>query len=176
MKTSFTGWLNRLLSSLIALTAVTGCKCATNTQQEEPVCMYGAPTAYYTVRGTITNAQKEPLKGIQVQVSVSSPRDNELPLEERYFMEMQKYDYETQTSITTFSTDEEGKFEVQDQGGDIGGGTVKVVFSDPNHVYQTDSIYNDTPQEIQHGVWETEYEYTLDIQMKKGKSNNKKKK
>lgn len=176
MKSTFMNWLNRLMSSLIALTSVAGCSCATSTPQDEPVCMYGVPTAYFTVRGTVTNKHNEPLEGIQVQISVSNDR-KDTPLEERDFRELQSYDYDTQSTVSTFSTDKDGKYEVKEVEFDYGGGMIKVVFTDPDNVYKTDSVYNDQPEVDYRGAWETGYEYTVDMQMQKGKSaNNKKKK
>ena len=69
MARQFTLWYKALLSSLITMLGFTACDDSPFEPKEE----YGSPYVRYTVKGRVTDAEGQPLKGIQAEVGQSYP-------------------------------------------------------------------------------------------------------
>lgn len=64
MKVRFLKWYNALLTSLIGLLGFSACDAT------EPKDEYGAPYVKFTVKGTVTGPDGQPLPGIQAEVGL----------------------------------------------------------------------------------------------------------
>ncbi len=112
-------------------------------------CLYGSPYTMYKYAGSVTNEQKEPLKG--VQVSIKAPKyDN------------RKMNYEP------IFTREDGQFSGVIRYEPSSVDTLNVVFTDTAQVYREDSTQVVVKWEKSREEWcAGECEFEVNMQLKK---------
>ena len=171
MKSKLLSWMSRMLAAVVALFSVGGCKSAGKVSQDdpgdEPVCVYGIPTSYYKVHGMVTDKNKKPIEGIEVEVSVSEKKnsdDADTPLD--------KYEYGYIFGEPA-STNPNGEYQFSGMR-EFGNEVIKVKFTDPNGKFKSDSVFTKTPTVAAPGTWESNYEYEINATLKP--TNSKKKK
>ncbi|HBZ34191.1 MAG TPA: hypothetical protein DEO38_03715 [Bacteroidales bacterium] len=178
MKHELINLFNKILTGLIAILALFGCKSSAKTPSqneiaEEPVCVYGIPTSYYKVHGVVTDQSDKPVEGIQVQVFMTT--DGNKPEDEReydivFLNDADKADDGSPCVITN----SEGKYDANGIR-EFGSPIVKVTFFDPMNRYAKDSVVTSEPAESQSGSWEKEFEYVINAKLKKAAKKQKNK-
>ena len=153
MKKTKTFWnkaFHWALSSLLMLLGFSAC------DDKECPCMYGSPTADYTIKGKVTNEAGEPLAGIEVSVSrlyygfteqpgviLSDPRGYEEIVHTSSSGDTlyQSSDRNTYIRIIPNKTDKDGVFQIIS--GNFPMDTLKynVKFTDTNASMSTDSVW-----------------------------------
>lgn len=137
------GFLLKLNAFLGALIAFFGCNSGINNHGHEIVCEYGCPHSDLVVEGNVTNEAKQPLQNIDINVSmVNNGEFSSVVTDSKGY-------YNT-GNLTPFPAD-----------------SVKVVATDPNGVYKSDSAQVPTNYENPEGWYAGSAEVKVDFILKK---------
>ena len=71
MKIRFYRWYNVVLTTLLAMLGFEGCDGIGKDEYGCPYMEYGCPNVHYQVKGTVTDTDGKPIKGIKVKIEES---------------------------------------------------------------------------------------------------------
>lgn len=153
MKARFVKWYNALLTSLITMLGFSACD-ALNPKDEygTPYVEYGSPSVSYRVKGHITDAKGQPLKGIKAETGSA-------------------WGNHFHPTAEPTMTDAEGYVELKSSAGSLHGEVLVLADVDGEEgggYFGSDTISIESLPHIAtgEGTWHTEYEVEANIQLK----------